>query len=164
MFDFSWHNIIHSNTLNFLFLLIVLGWICLPKIRDFAYDKTKDTTDTINNSIETRKEALRNLDDAKSEYARVPQEAKTLKQTAENTLKSLEQKASEDTEKAKLTITNNSEKAINNEASKLISELTKETAEKSISIALTDIQSKLQNDPSLHDKLIENSIDTLDVA
>ena len=47
MFDFSWQNIIHSNTLNFLFLLIVLGWICLPKIRDYAYDKTKDTTDTI---------------------------------------------------------------------------------------------------------------------
>lgn len=164
MFDFSWQNIIHSNTLNFLFLLIVLGWICLPKIRDYAYDKTKDTTDTINNSIETRKEALRSLDDAKSEYARVPQEAQTIKQTAENTLKSLEQKACEDTEKAKQTISNNSDKAIDNEASKTISELTKETAEKSISIALSDIQNKLQNDPSLHDKLIENSIDTLDVA
>lgn len=164
MLDLSWQNIIHSNTINFLFLAVVLCWLCIPRIKKAIDNLTDRTAETIKNSIELRKSALNNLEDVKADYARTPEETEDIKNTAMNTLNSLAEKAKEDTERAKKILIENTEKSIKNEISKLTSELTKETAKNSLNSALDDIQGRLQRDETLHDKLIEKSIEDLDVA
>ena len=161
MFDFSWENIIHSNAINFVILAVIIGWLGIPRIKRAIEDKTDRTAAEINNSVKAKEEAEQNLEEAKSDYAKTPQETENIKNTALNTLKSLEQKVKEDTEKAKQAIINNTDKVINNEVSKLSSILTRETVETTIGESIKDIQKKLSEKEDLHDKLIEQSIEKL---
>ncbi|MGN0015266.1 MAG: hypothetical protein ACI37T_07615 [Candidatus Gastranaerophilaceae bacterium] len=164
MFDFSWENIIASNTINFLFLAIVLGFLCIPKIKKIIQDSVQKTTDTINNSIKNKEQALNRLDYVKADYEKTPEETEEIRNIAKNTLDSLQRQALENLQQAKQTIIYNEEKSIKNEFAQITSELTKVTAENSIKSALKNITSKLKDDETLHDRLIEESINNLDVA
>lgn len=164
MFDFSWENIIASNTINFLFLAIVLGFLCIPKIKKIIQDSVQKTTDTINNSIKNKEQALNRLDYVKADYEKTPEETEEIRNIAKNTLDSLQRQALENLQQAKQTIIYNEEKSIKNEFAKITSELTKVTAENSIKSALKNITSKLKDDETLHDRLIEESINNLDAA
>ncbi len=164
MFDFSWQNILHSNTLNFVILVVILYWVLAPKVKAAVENCDKRTTDTVNESIETRQQAIKNLEDSKVDYARTPEEVESINKTATNTLSALEKKAEEDTEIAKKLISDNAEKAVKNEASRITSTLTKETAENSINSSIEEIKRRLENDESLHDRLIEQAINDLETA
>lgn len=164
MFDFSWENIIESNTINFLFLASVLGLLCIPKIIKGIKNAVQKTTETVNHSIANREQALHNLDNVKADYAKTPQETEEIKNIAKSTLDSLQKQALENLQQAKQIILDNEAKSIKNEFAKITSELTKTTAENSIKSALKNIENKLEADESLHDRLIEEAINNLDVA
>ncbi len=161
MFDFSWENIIHSNAINFVILAGIIGWLGIPRIKRAIEDKADRTAAEINNSVKAKEEAEQNLEEVKSDYAKTPQEAENIKNTALNTLKSLEQKVKEDTEKAKQAIINNTDKVIKNEVTKINTILTKEAVQTSVEESIQDIQKKLRDIEDLHDRLIEQSIEKL---
>lgn len=164
MFDLSWQNILHSNTVNFVILVAVLYWFLAPKAKNLFENCNQKTINTVNESIETRQQAIKNLEDSKIDYARTPEEAESINKTAVNTLSALEKKAEEDTENAKKLISDNAEKAVKNEVSRITSTLTKETAENSINSSLEEIKRRLESDETLHDRLIEQAINDLETV
>lgn len=162
MLDLSWSNIIHSNMLNFLILVIVLYFLLKDKIKNAIDNMTEKTNKTVNDSILNKEAALKTLEETKSNYEQTPQETAEIKNIALNTLSSLERKAKEDTEKAKHFFAENITKSVDSEASRIQSALIKETAKNSVDNALNSIRARLNQDETLHDKLIEKAIEELE--
>jgi F0F1-type ATP synthase membrane subunit b/b' len=124
---------------------------------------TQNIITKVENSQENREKADEELKEAKKDYDHTPEEAKRINEIAQNTLQSLKLQAKEDTEKQKENIAKNAEKIISEETAKIISRLSKETAENSVKKAERDIEEKLSQNEELHDKLIEKAIQELEI-
>lgn len=162
MFDLSLHNILHSNVFNFVLLIIILYVLAAPILKKSISETNKKVTDIVQDSINNKEKALQNLENAKADYANTPKETAEIEEIAKNTVESIKQKSKEDTEKIKKTISDNAVKAIDNETTKITSQLSQDTAEQSVQTALEKIKAKLSQDENLHDSLIEKAIEELE--
>lgn len=156
--------ILQSNLLNFLIMVFILYKLSAPFIRKAIEQSAENTKRTVENSDLNKKQAETNRDIAKEEYEKTPQEIDYINQTAKETLSSLEKKAEEDTEKTKNSISSNAERALLNESARVISTLTEETAKQSLITAREKIITELRENENLHDILIEQSIDELELT
>ena len=84
--------------------------------------------------------------------------------TANDTLNSLEKKYEEDTNKTKKDLFSNADKSVQSEKARIISEITYDTANKSLLNAKENIMNMLKEDENLHDRLIEQSIEELELS
>ena len=162
MLDLSWHNILHSNLINFLILFAILYCVLKKPVKKAVDNTTENTQKSVQNSVDKKEKALANLDDTKADYAKTPSEIAEIKEIANSTLKSLEEKTERDIENAKKILEENSQKLVKSEEAKISSILTKETAEKSLTEAANDIKAKLSANESMQDFLIEQAIDELE--
>lgn len=162
MLDLSWHNILHSNLINFLILFAILYCVLKKPVKKAVDNTAENTQKSVQNSVDKKEKALANLDDTKADYAKTPSEIAEIKEIANSTLKSLEEKTERDIENAKKILEENSQKSVKSEEAKISSILTKETAEKSLTEATNDIKAKLSANESMQDFLIEQAIDELE--
>lgn len=164
MFDLSLHNILHSNIFNFVLMVIILYYLCAPIIRKTIQNANEKTVSFINQSISSKNLAVENLETAKEEYSKTPEEKAEISKIAKCTIDSLEKKSIEDTDGEKKIIEDNCNKAIASETGKITSQLIKNTADKSVETALSKIKSRLEEDVSFHNILIERAIDELEIS
>lgn len=162
MFDFSWHNILHSNLLNFILMVLILYSLLTPVIKKMVNENTEKTAQAVNNSIKSKEDAEKKLNEAKEDYNTVSQETEEIDKIALNTLESLKNKAKQDTQKAKQILEENAKKSVKSEEARINSLLTKDTVEDSIKQAEKEIKQRLAQDENLHDILIERAIDELE--
>ncbi|MCR5261333.1 MAG: hypothetical protein K6C94_05790 [Candidatus Gastranaerophilales bacterium] len=163
MFDFSLHNILHSNIFNFVIMVIILYKLAAPFIKKSIQAANDNMTKIVNTSVENKEKALENLEEVKQDYAKTPQETEEIARIAKNTIISLQQKTKEDIENSKKIIEDNANKTIKTETAKMNEYLTKDTVDKSIKSALSKIQAQLAQDENLHDQLIEKAINELEI-
>lgn len=163
------NNILHSpvfqsNLFNFVVMVFILYKLAAPFIKKAINDSAENTKKIVETSDLNRAEAEKQLSAAKEKYEETPQDIDYIVKTATNTLNSLEKKAEENTQKEKITISSNADKSIKSECARLTSQLTSKTALKSVCEAKENIIKTLNEDESLHDRLIEQSIDELELS
>lgn len=163
MFDFSMHNILESNLINFVILFTAIVLLVKNKIKDAVFKAQTDTVMEIEMSDKRKKSAIKKFKKVKDDYENLPQETEEIETTAKNTLNSLEEKAKNDLKNAKQILQDSAARSIVSETARINSVLSKEMAENSIIKAVEEIKQKLIQDKSMHDKLIEQAIDELEI-
>ena len=158
-----WNLIVESNTFNFAILVIILA-IVFTKI-DLAgiIEKIKnDISTAIENAQQEKETAAKELQSAQKTAANTDNEiAEQLKNAQENA-KNLTRGIIKNTETQVENIKTNVMRSIMAEEKKLSNELTRQTLQSSIEQAKQNIIQKLNENSSLHEKFIEDSINEID--
>lgn len=156
--------VFQSNLVNFVIMVFILYKLAAPFIKKALEQSAENTKNTVETSDLNRKQAEENRDTAKEKYEQTPQEIDYITRTANNTLTSLEKKAEEDTEKVKALLSENADKSVISEGTRIKTSLTEAVAKKSLLTAKENIINKLKEDENLHDLLIEQAIDELELS
>lgn len=163
MLDFSFENILHSNVINFLILIALIGWIISKlDIKTVIESKRKKIEDTVVNSESAKSDAHLALKDAEEQRQLIPKEIDAIKSSAESTLKSLEDKILNDAKDQIVHIEENVEKILESEKNKITSSLSKGVSKASVALAKENIKNALTKDIEMHNKFIAKSIEELD--
>lgn len=163
MLNFSLENIIHSNAVNFVLMLVFLAWaLKKAKVDDSIEEGRKKTENHINNSVETKKKSEEELKNAQLAVDNLDSEVEKIFDSAKTTLKSLEAKIVEDTEKQVQNIEGTIEKIVSSEVGKVNLKLTKGVSNASVALAQQNIEKMLDSNKELHEKFIYESIEDLD--
>lgn len=158
-----WNLILESNTFNFAVLLVILVAVMQKlKVADAVEKLKNDIVYAIETSKLARENAHKNYTNAKSKIEHIEEEISdklslALKQ-AENVAGSIV----ETTERKIKQIEENVRKVIEAEEKTLITSMTDKTAQASVELARNYVISRLNQEPELHNKYIEESIEELD--
>jgi len=158
-----WNLIIESNTFNFIVLLVIFVIVAQKLKLKEAIEKLRDS---IVEAIETSKLAKENAEkhysDAKSKIEHIEDEISEKLSLASKQADNVASSIREVTERKIRQIENNVKKVIAAEEKTLVTSLTDKTANASIDMARNYVVSRLKNEPELHNKYIEESINELD--
>ncbi len=160
MADF-WNTIVQSNTFNFAILVIILAVIfakinlpeIIEKIRSEisgAIENAQTEKETADKKLKNAKKVLKNLDN----------EIKEKIDGAKLNAKTQSDKIIQDSDLQVKRIETGIKKTINAIEKKISTQLTEETAKKSLELAKKHILAQL--DDNLHQKFIDESIEELD--
>ena len=160
-----WNLIVESNTFNFIVLVLIIYFL-MKKIKFVSILETLRTN--IVNKIEIskteRKKADSYLKEAQNAVINLNNEINMLeednKKNTENAVKQTLEKADIDAEN----ILNNIKNVINNEEKQISSKLLQIAASEALKIAKDKIIKKLQDNPKLHNKYIDEAIEDIDKA
>lgn len=158
-----WNKIILSNTFNFIIFVAIIVFI-LKKIN--VAGLISNLQEKISQVIENAKialgQAILDLQKAEDEVKNVPEDVKKIISNAEATAEALSGKILEDAKKQVENIEKNAQKIIEAEEKKLSAEIMRKTSKASVLTASEHIKTALINNPSLHEKYINESIEALD--
>lgn len=162
LFNF-WKLIVESNTFNFIVLLVILV-IVMQKLKvSEAAAKLKDNiVNAIENAKNAKEKAKTYYDDAKSKIEHIEDEVSERLALATRQAENVADSISENTSRKVTQIEHNVEKVVEAEKKTLITELTEKTTKSSIILAEKYIKLRLDNEPELQDKYIEEGIEELD--
>lgn len=162
LFNF-WKLIVESNTFNFIVLLVILV-IVMQKLKvSEAAAKLKDNiVNAIENAKNAKEKAKTYYDDAKSKIEHIEDEVSERLALATRQADNVADSISENTSRKVTQIEHNVEKVVEAEKKTLITELTDKTTKSSIILAEKYIKLRLDNEPELQDKYIEEGIEELD--
>lgn len=162
LFNF-WKLIVESNTFNFIVLLVILV-IVMQKLKvSEAAAKLKDNiVNAIENAKNAKEKAKTYYDDAKSKIEHIEDEVFERLALATRQAENVADSISENTSRKVTQIEHNVEKVVEAEKKTLITELTDKTTKSSIILAEKYIKLRLDNEPELQDKYIEEGIEELD--
>lgn len=157
--------ILHSNLFNFtIFLLIIIVIakkidVCamLNSMRDNVISK-------IDNSQEIRNKALEELENAKKSVSNTSNEIDEINKNAQKTSEIMKSKIIEDANSRVHSIAKNSKNIIANEEKQTSNKILSDLSAKSIELATSYIINEIQQNPQLHNKFIEESIQDLERA
>ena len=79
MLDFSFDNILHSNLLNFVVMVAILGLIIHKlNVKKMLEDQRNKIEDSVNGSVDTKNAAYSSLEKAKAEEANLENEINSI--------------------------------------------------------------------------------------
>lgn len=152
-----------SNAINFVIMLIILGLIIKKIDLQKSFNSSiKNVESKITKSDEEKEAAKSTFAGAKNIIENLPQDIAALEKEALSKSKVFKEQIEESTQKAILIIQKNADRAISIEEKKISNLLTGKTITDSIELAASNLQQMLDNNPELHNKFIEESLDELD--
>lgn len=152
-----------SNTINFIIMVTLLAIIVKKMNLGASLEKSIEVVKaTISKSDEEKSGAQKKLDSAKDLIEKLPQDIKNLEQTSKEKVEVFKDKIDENAQKAIFNIEKNIDKVVSIEEKKISNLLTEKTSLASIELAKQHIEKMLEQNPELHNKFIQNSIDELD--
>ena len=162
LLDF-WNLILVSNTFNFVVLVVILA-IVFQKINlTGMLEKIKeDIVSVIENSKKARSGAELNLSDAKNKVSNLANEVKERLELANKQAFNVSETIKNATEKRIKQINDNVDKVAEAEAKTLYTKLSDETVAAAVDLAQKRITDALKNNPQLHNKYIDESIEELE--
>ncbi len=155
--------LISSNAINFIIMLLILGWII--KKFNIIGDIEKGISgieSSILKSDEEKQKSEQVLKTANDYKEALPNELRSIKNTNKSKIKAFQNKIEESTQKAIFDIEQNVDRVISIEEKKVSNILTEKTSKASIELAKQHIEKLLALNPELHNQFIQNSIDELD--
>jgi len=158
-----WNTIVHSNTFNFVIFVLILAWV-FKKINIVAIiSSLQEKIVKILEEAKIKKEEAKNrLAQTEKAVKNLPEELKSLIIDATKSAEGIEKKLLEDAQKQVESIKTNAQKVIEAEEKMLTSKLTQKASKASVEIARSNINKSLELNPALHEKYINESIDSLD--
>ena len=162
-FSEIWHLIIYSNLFNFaIFLLILIVVAKKVDIASVLENMRMDVVKKIDEAKNAKNTALEDLEKAEKSVENLAEDIKNILTGASKNAESMSKQILDDAENKIKSYEVNAQKAIEAEEKYLISKLTLNQGEKSIDMAFNHIKKTLKDNPQLHDKFINQSIDELD--
>lgn len=158
-----WNIIIESNTFNFIFFVLIIGFV-LKKINIGALiSSLQQKIVKILDDVKKDKENAHNeLIQAEKTVENLGNELKVIVDDAEKSAKVISEKILTEAKKQVEDIELNAKKIIDAEEKLLISKLAKHTSNASVEAATAHVKNVLEQTPTLHEKYINESIDELD--
>jgi F0F1-type ATP synthase membrane subunit b/b' len=152
-----------SNTINFILMLMILGWV----VKKVNVGKSFDTSisaikSNIDKSDDVKKQSSLNLKEAKKLIDDLPKEVKSLKSNTAEKVDIFKTQIAEDAKKTIAKLGTNADKILQTEEKKLSNVVTLQTSNDIINLAEERIIEQLKKTPQLHNQFILNSIDELD--
>lgn len=158
-----WNLIVQSNTFNFAILVIIIAVVFAKIDLPGIIEKIKnDVARAIENAKQEKENAEKDLKTAQKTAANTDNEVAEQLKTAENNAQNLSQGIMKNTELQIKNIKSNILKVINAEEKSLSAKLTQDTVNNSIELAKQNIINKLNENPDLHNKFIDDSINEID--
>ncbi len=158
-----WNLIVQSNTFNFAILVIIIAVVFAKIDLPGIIEKIKnDVASAIENAKQEKENAENELKTAKKTAANTDNEVAEQLKTAENNAQNLSQGIMKNTELQVENIKSNILKVIKAEEKSLSAKLTQDTVNNSIELAKQNIINKLNENPDLHNKFIDDSINEID--
>ena len=158
-----WNIIVKSNTFNFAVLLLIFA-ILFKKLNVSALvEKIKqDIINTINNAKAERENAKNKLYDAQKSIEHIEEEIKQRLDEASLRGEGIAKQIAANADEQVKLIEKNISRVINAEEKTLSAKITEKTLKASIELAKQHIKDTLVNNPELHNKFIDESIDNID--
>ena len=148
-----WNLIVQSNTFNFIAMLVILGILWQKLNLSSAVEKMKSEIALfIENSKTERANSEKHLADTKKSVENLDAETK------ESLFDEIQTMAQKSVEK----IEANVDKIIDNETRKVNTKLSNATADSAINLAKSRLKEMFDANPELHNKHINDAIETLD--
>lgn len=158
-----WNFIVHSNTFNFIVMLLILGWLVKKfKVAESLDVLKNNIIDSIEKAKTEKSEAQKILNEAQDAVKNLDNEVKERLTQAEEHAKSISQRIADETEIKVKQIEDSIERVIEAEEKTISSRLAGKTAKASIELAKNHISNLLKQHPELHDKYIDESINEID--
>lgn len=155
--------IVTSNTLNFIIMVLLLAYI-IKKIN--LGQSFENAISTVKANIEKsdleKQNAQSSLTKAEGLMKKLPEDIKVLEDNAKSKVEVFKAKIENDAQKSISNFEKNIGKAIALEEKKISNLLTDKTSKASVEIAKQHITKMLNENPDLHMKFIQHSLDELD--
>ena len=160
-----WNIILKSNTFNFIVLVVILAIVMQKLHISDALEKLKtEIVEKIEKSKKAKSDAIICLSDAKSKTENLDAEISEKISLANSQAHNVGEMIHETAQRKIKQITDNIEKVIKAEEKTIAIKLNDQTAQASIRLAEDIIRKQLQQDPSLHDRYINESLEELEKA
>lgn len=158
-----WNILVESNTFNFIIFVAAFGLLFKKiKLGSLFASIQEKILKVIEEAKASKAEAEQRLLTAEKTVANLDVELKAIIDDAEKSAEVIGNKILNEAKAQVENIAANAKKIIDAEEKVLVSKLTKETSLASVQKAKGQIQEALLQNPSLHDKYINESIDELD--
>ncbi|MCI1273932.1 MAG: ATP synthase F0 subunit B [Clostridiaceae bacterium] len=158
-----WTLVMHSNLFNFAIFLIIL--IAIAKKVDISavMENMKNSViQKIEDAKSTKSKAIEDLKNAEKSVEHLSQDIKDILTTAETNAKNMSSHILTEAENKVKSFEINASKLIEAEEKAIVSKLTTKQGMKSVDLAKQHIIQTLKNNPSLHNKFINDSIEDID--
>ena len=158
-----WNVFVTSNLFNFTVFVAVFVWIFKKfNLMGLLESVPQKIAYMIETAKKAKEDAKKELGEAEKAVENLTAEIDSIIQDAEKSAEVIAKKLLEDAKKQVTNIEGNVFKIVNAEEKMLISKLTRGASTASVKVATSHIQNALAQNPELHDKFINESIDSLD--
>ena len=152
-----------TNLFNFIIFAAVFIFIFYKIHLGTMLDKSKNNiVEHIENSKNTKAESESHLKQIEETLAHIEEEVEGIIKKSEENAKLVGSKILDDAEKLVSNIKENSRKTVENKSALLKNDILQRTSEASIEVAKNHIINELNNNPDLHNRLIDESIEALE--
>ena len=152
-----------SNTINFIIMIAILMLIVKKvNVKSSLDNSVASVKQLIVKSDEEKKKSEALLSEAKKKMDKLPEDIKTLEREASSKADVFKAQIEESTQKSIWNIEKNVDIVISIEEKKLSNLLTGKTIIASVELAKDHIKNILRNNPQLHNKFIDESLEELE--
>ena len=158
-----WNLIVESNTFNFVVLILIFA-ILFKKINlaDTIEKIRLDIVNTIDNAKKEQENAKNKLAGAQKAIEHIDEDIKSRLKEASQRAEGISKQISENTDAQVKLIEKNIERVISADEKTLSAKMSEKTLKSSVALAQEHIKNMLENNPELHKKYIDESIENLD--
>lgn len=158
-----WALIVKSNTFNFIIMLVIFAIIWQKLYISEKLETMRiEIANFIENSKHEKESAEKKLETTKKDVENVKDEISKTIEAAKVSAQNVYEEINKMTNNAVEKIEANVDKIIDNETRKINSKLTIDTAQNAINLAKTNLKKMFEENPSLHEQYIEQSIEAID--
>lgn len=162
MFETILDYIARTNLFNFIIFAGIIAYIFVKLDVVGKLDKgTESVAEEIHRSEAAKDEAGNKLSEIEAKVANLEEEVESIIKQSENNAQSVGEKIVTDANKSVENIKMNTQKLIENRAGVLKNDILKKASLASIEVAREHIVNELNNNYDLHNKLIDESIETI---
>lgn len=152
-----------SNTINFIIMIVILYAIVKKLNVGASFDKSiTGVESSIKKSDESKQNSENLLKEATAAMEKLPEDIKFIENEAISKAEVFKNKIEESTQKTIFNIEKGIDRAVSIEEKKLSNLLTGKTIVASVELAKNHIENMLENNPDLHQKFIQESINELE--
>lgn len=158
-----WQVVVESNTFNFLVFVLLFSLIFKKiNVKGVIESIQQKIVEAVEAARAARESAHEELKTVNKSVENLENEIKIIIEDAEKSAALIGEKILEDAKKQVNSIEQNTLKVINAEGRMIISKLTHSASKASVEVAKTHMKNILEQNPALHVKYINESIDSLD--
>ena len=163
MFDFTYLNILESNLINFIIMILIFCFI-FKKLKVGTKLETKKIKikEEVEKSEELKRVSYKNLEETKDKVKNIDKEIKEIKTKAEESLDLYKDTVSREIKSSIENLENNANKVIDNQKKRVILELSEDISEESVEKATENIKEILKRNPEIHQIIIDEFIENID--
>lgn len=157
--------IARTNLFNFIiFAGIIVFLVCKLNVKSKLETAVEEVDNSIKESEETKVESEKNLNNIEESMNHLSEEVDLILKQSEDNAKAVGEKIADDTEKSLVVLKENTQKVIENNSNILKNDIIRRASLASVEVARAHIIEELKQNPDLHDRLIDESVDAIEGA